>query len=254
MRTLLFTLLLFITSTFLASSQSKTDTIYLNKNFDKTSKKRAVYYRCISEDSQLFHTKTYKITGKVIASNTFVGELTESGTYMDKKFLTPHGLVTKYYSNGKAKHEVMYVKGWISGVVKSYYDNGNIKRLETYKNDSLLGGKYYTIDGRDTTLLPYNQAPTYKYGLDALKKYIYTRMRYPVEMQQRLVQGVAYLGVTITPKGRIDSVKYLSVIDDSFNAEANRLIMLTDGDWIPGISEGEVTTMAVVVPIVFQLK
>jgi periplasmic protein TonB len=233
------------TSIFLANAQVKVDTIYLKANFKKTSKKKAEFVRCVSQDSaKFFLVVDYKKTG----------ELYEIGRYADSKFTIPHGKLIRYNSNGKILRELSYDQGRLSGVIKTYYDNGNIKRLENYSNEVLQQGKYYTQDGRDTTLAPFLRLPEYKEGMAALKKHIYDRLNYPFEMRQRSVEGTVILGFVVTARGRIESVKYLRSPNEPFSQEAFRLIMTTDGNWKPGLYDGEPADLAISLPIVFKLE
>src|ERR1035437_4064625 len=56
----------------------------------------------------------------------------------------------QYYSNGQLKYEKNYFNNKLHGVFKGYFDNGNIRRVDYYKNESLLNGKCYTKNGVDT--------------------------------------------------------------------------------------------------------
>ena len=242
MRTLLITIAI-VCASLIVHSQTKVDTVYLNAKFSKTSKKKAEFYCCVTKDTlNFFLVKQYKTSGVIC----------ETGRYADKKLQIPHGLKTTYYPNGKVKNEVMYDKGRISGVVKSFYENGNIKRIENYNSDVLNAGKYYTINGLDTTLMPYLQMPRYKNGMASMYQLIDNKKSIPIEAQQRRLDGVAYVGFVVNAKGRLENVVVVQSTHAMFNSEAVRLVSMTDGDWIPGIKDGEIVSMAVTIPLTFK--
>ncbi|HEY4784769.1 MAG TPA: TonB family protein [Bacteroidales bacterium] len=242
---LLVLLFLFVNLTPLFS-QKIIDTVYLNKNFEKTKKPRAVYYRCISKDttSGLFRIMEYQRSGEMI----------RMGLYKEKSAQTAEGMVTRFYPNGKIKHEAIYVNGKLNGLVKSYYNNGNVMREEKYANNQLVSGKYYTMTGKDTTLLPYFRFPNFKEGNAELEKFLQEKIIYPSDALRRGLEGTVVVGFLVQKNGYINQTGVLSTPDEIFNKEAVRLIELTKYKWNPGIDEGEYADMAISYPIIFKIK
>ena len=244
MRSIIAMFLLFSTAQLF--SQKSIDTVYLNKNFDKVRKSKAVFYRCLSKNlnSGLYRTMDYKLSG----------ELVKMGTYKDKEAHIANGMVTKFYPNGLVKHETNYIDGKLKGVVKSYYNNGNPMREEKYDNDKLISGKYFTYDGRDTLLSPYFQYPSFEGGDIELQKFIRDNILYPNEAAGRGLEGTVLVGLLIMKDGLLVKIGILSSTNDIFNKEAIRVIKLTSHKWIPGFDEGKPADMAISVPMAFTSK
>lgn len=61
---------------------------------------------------------------------------------------TIHGIIKRFYRNGKVKEERPYIMGYLEGVRRGYYENGEIEYEISYKNNNLHGlSAHYTEDG-----------------------------------------------------------------------------------------------------------
>jgi TonB family protein len=176
------------------------------------------------------------------------------GVYKDKAARIPIGVVSKFYPNGTVKHEVNYKDGKLTGVVKSYYNNGQTMRLEQYDNYQLISGKYFTPEGKDTTLTPYFRYPSYKEGDVELQKFLQHYKIYPLDALRRGLEGTAMVGLLVQKDGYIGKIGIVSSSNEFFNKEALRVIELTRHNWIPGIDEGEPADIAISVPVVFSIN
>jgi TonB family protein len=229
----------------LCYSQYETDTTYLNSKLNKTKKSRAVYFRVSFLDlGGVYHSKIYTINNIPYSF----------GTYLDSRFLVPHGNVVKFYANGTPKDTATYISGALNGMVKSYYESGKIKRFERYYKDSLVGGLYYKPDGSDTIYPSYMSLPKYKDGFSELNRFIQRNLNYPRDAARKGIQGIVYVGFIVNKEGTVSSVKVIRSPDPSLDIEAQRIINLTSRNWLPGYAEGEPTDMGVTVPVYFLLQ
>lgn len=242
----LIVIVFFLFNTAILFAQRDIDTVYLNNNFEKIRKSKAVYYRCIAKDSatNLYRIMDYRKTG----------ELYRMGRYKDKAAANPSGIVTIFYQNGRIKHEAAYVDGALAGIVKSFYNNGGLMRVEKYDNYKLITGKYFTSDGKDTILTPYYQYPSFKAGDAELKKFIGDNMIYPIEAEVRGLEGIVRVGLLVNKDGTIEKIGVLSSTNDIFNKAAVKVIELTRHKWNAGFDEGEPADIAISVPVVFKIK
>lgn len=53
-----------------------------------------------------------------------------------------HGTSTVYYSNGQLKSKINFYKNLYNGDYEEYYSNGQLKKVEIYKNDTIVDGIY----------------------------------------------------------------------------------------------------------------
>ena len=227
-------------------SQKSMDTVYLNRDFKKAKKAKAIYYRCISKDTTSW---LYRISDYLKS-----GELIKMGLYQEKTALTPQGMVTSFYTDGKIKHEAVYVNGKLDGLVISYYPNGKVMREEKYAKNQLVTGKYYTPTGKDTTLQPFFGLPVYKGGNEELQKFLESKIIYPNDAMRRGLEGTVVVGFLVNKKGYIERITILSTPDEIFNREAARVIELTNYKWMPGYDGGKPADMAISFPVVFRIK
>ena len=79
----------------------------------------------------------------------------EEGNYIDNQ---KDGLWKSYFSDGKIKHEITYIKGAAKGYAKMYYSNGNIREEGTWNESCWTGDyRYYYPNGQIAYEWRYNQ-------------------------------------------------------------------------------------------------
>lgn len=120
----LYFLLIFLP--FCVSVSAQTGKTYFDKDWKKTSKKGAVYYRVIKPKAGMFRVNVFFIDGKPQFTGT-------SKTKTDP--LVWEGKCTWYAENGKVTQEASYMNGKQDGPYMGYYSDGTRKNEGTYKND-----------------------------------------------------------------------------------------------------------------------
>jgi antitoxin component YwqK of YwqJK toxin-antitoxin module len=102
--------------------------VFFDKNWEKTSEKKASYYRIIKNANNQFQVEDYyKETNQIQMS----------GTYNSSKLTnnSREGVFVYYFSNGKKSSEGSYKNGKAQGLWKSWYKNGQLKSEINYEED-----------------------------------------------------------------------------------------------------------------------
>jgi TonB family protein len=162
------------------------------------------------------------------------------------------GIHKFYYSNGNIKSIVNIQKGLFHGSIKTYYKTGELKRDDVFENDSLISGKCYTRDGKDTTYYPYQVKASFPGGTKELMKFISKNVQYPEVALENGIQGSVFIRFIVDKFGCIEQTKIIKSPHWSFNIAAKRVIKAMP-PWIPGYIDGEIVEMVMTAPIKFKL-
>lgn len=95
--------------------------------------------------------------------------------------------------------------------------------------------------------------PKFPGGEEAMQKYIYDNLKYPVVAQESGVQGRVTLRFVVTKDGSISDVQVVRGIDPSCDREALRVVKSMPR-WLPGQQNGKNVPVYFTLPIVFKLK
>ena len=112
------------------------------------------------------------------------------------------------------------------------------------KKNVLPPDKIYTV---------VEKQPVFPGGFDALIKYLGSEVKYPVEAQEKGIQGRVVTSFIVRKDGTIDSIKVMRGIDPMLDAEAMRVVKAMP-KWKPAEHEGEKVSVRYVLPIQFKLQ
>ena len=90
-------------------------------------------------------------------------------------------------------------------------------------------------------------------GNDAYMKYLAENVRYPVIAQENGIQGLVVARYRILSTGKADFIDIVEGVDPSLDKEVQRIIEQMP-DWTPTTIDGEATTSARSLPVVFRLQ
>ncbi len=96
-------------------------------------------------------------------------------------------------------------------------------------------------------------APEFPGGIKALMKFLSDNVRYPVEAQEKGVQGRVICRFVVKKDGSTSNVEVLRGVDPSLDAEAIRVIESMPA-WKPGTQKGEAVNVHFTIPIQFSLS
>jgi antitoxin component YwqK of YwqJK toxin-antitoxin module len=109
---------------FLTISANAQETIWLNKNLNKTIQTEAVYYKLGNATDGAV---SFFYMNKTIYRKVFFSDGNLNGKFLE------------YYNSGELKEIGRYEKGLREGVWKTYYKSGKIKERGKYKNGDKVG-------------------------------------------------------------------------------------------------------------------
>ena len=94
--------------------------------------------------------------------------------------------------------------------------------------------------------------PEFPGGMGALMKLIGDSIRYPVEAQQKGIQGRVICNFVVMKDGSISDPQVVRGVDPLLDAEALRVLKLMP-DWKPGKQRGQAVNVRFTLPVVFRL-
>ena len=95
--------------------------------------------------------------------------------------------------------------------------------------------------------------PEFPGGMGALMKLIGDSIRYPVEAQQKGIQGRVICNFVVMKDGSISDLQIVRGVDPLLDAEALRVLGLMP-DWKPGTQRGQAVNVRFTLPVVFSLQ
>lgn len=95
--------------------------------------------------------------------------------------------------------------------------------------------------------------PEFPGGMGALMKFISDTIRYPVEAQQKGIQGRVICNFVVMKDGSISDLQVVRGVDPLLDAEALRVLKLMP-DWKPGKQRGQAVNVRFILPVVFRLS
>jgi TonB family protein len=95
--------------------------------------------------------------------------------------------------------------------------------------------------------------PEFPGGDEALNKFLSDSVRYPVEAQQKGIQGRVICNFIVMKDGSISDVQVVDGVDPLLDAEAVRVLKLMP-NWKPGTHKGQAVNVRYTLPVVFRLQ
>lgn len=222
------------------------DTIYYDYNWSKLKTiDRAHYYAIINRDQA--------DTNRVKQNVYFIsGQLKSELTYSDfsKSLLEKF---REWYQSGQIRKEFYLKNGKYDGDFLTYWENGKPKRVDVFKNDSLISGKCFNAGGQEVMYYKYNISAEFPLGQEALLYFISGNLKYPEEMRKKGIEGRVHVRFRVEKDGRITNVEILRGVSPMLDAEALRVVRLMPY-WNPCLIDGEAESTTFTIPIVFKLS
>ncbi|MBN2213414.1 MAG: TonB family protein [Bacteroidales bacterium] len=274
-------------------SQISGDTIYFDHNWDQTTNDKASYYRIISVDTSriLFLVKDYYLSGQLQMEGAYrsinpdkkIGEFSywyENGQKHIQCYFKNgnlHGRYYEWHENGILKNGKKFEEGKLNGVEKvwtdkgiiqksiqykngvrhgpfiTYYGNGRPIRKDIYRNDSIIRGRCFTSQGRDTTYFEYFIMPRFKGGIEGFKRFILEKLNYPETAIVNDEEGTVKVRFTVGRDGCIKGISLIKEDKEYFNEEVIQAVA-SSPKWIPGKRDGKLVDVTITIPVKFRLK
>jgi TonB family protein len=244
MRLLLIIIVAFIPV--LCFGQQKTERVYFDGNRQMTDSSNAKFIK------ETIYYDTALGNGKIIeydSNNKIISEI----EYSNIKKSTRNGLAIEYHDNGAIKSKVMYLDGELDGECFTFYDDGKIRRYDIFKNNELVSGSCFSLDGEEIPHFPYLQDPVYIGGNQAFFKFLQDNVVYPRKARRKGIEGQVVVAVIIDRQGKVRIPRIAKSVHKLLDDEALRAVNKL-GDWSPGLVDGYPIDLKISIPVVFRLK
>lgn len=107
------------------------------------------------------------------------------------------------------------------------------------------------IEGQVFTVV--ETMPEFPGGQSALLDFLAKSIKYPIEAQEKGLQGRVTCSFVVTKEGKIVNAEVMRGVDPSLDAEALRVINSMP-DWTPGKQKGEPVNVKYTVPVTYRLQ
>lgn len=108
--------------------------------------------------------------------------------------------------------------------------------------------------GNQELYYEFAEVPAYfKFGEDSLNRFLGANIKYPELARKALIQGRVMLSFIIEKDGAVSDIQVTEGVHVALNTEAVRVLMLTDGMWIPARIDESPVRCAFLLPVKFAI-
>jgi TonB family protein len=213
------------------------------------------FHKLLNETGASYYRLSDTINNEIIETTYWINDsIYEITHYTTSSYRLRHGKNYQYYKSGKLKYDIDFSNNKINGTLKGYFENGNIRRIDNYKNDSLIEGKCYTKDGLDTAYYVYLKNASYKgQNLEGFRRFVSSKLKYPRLAIENNIQGKVLIEFDVNSKGEIVDIFIVESPDDLLSQAAIKALNQSDL-WEPCIGEGKKARQKFTMPLYFSLQ
>lgn len=198
----------------------------------------------INNDTNYITEKFYSSEGKIKREISY---------YVDYKEKKMHGARKEWYQNGQIRFDIKYDKGYPNGKFLTYWENGMLKREDIYENGTMLSGKCLDSTGKEVKHFEFEVSPEFPNGLNALYQFLAKKLNYPINARENGIQGTVYVSFYVEKIGDISNIKIQSGVTKELDDEAIRVVKMMPY-WKPGMIDGEIERVKLVLPLSFRVN
>jgi len=110
-----------------------------------------------------------------------------------------------------------------------------------------------SLDSKEEIFFIVEEMPEFPGGETALRQFIANSVKYPVDAQEKGIQGKVYVTFVVSKNGSIADAKIARGVSASLDAEALRVVNALPL-WKPGKQRGQTVNVSYTVPINFKLQ
>jgi len=165
-----------------------------------------------------------------------------------------------FYENGRIKqkgHTKTVLPLYLEGQISKYYKSGNIRSIEDYKDNQMIGNKNWLENGErylDNIFNSVDIYPEYPGGINAFLKYIANNLKYPKSEKYKGIQGQVFISFVIDEQGNIASPYVVRGVNKNLDQAALEVIKSSSIKWSPGILDGNNVKVGYNIPIKFTIE
>lgn len=239
------TIVLFIV--FCSINSFAQDTVWFDKQFRRVDKRLADSFeaRKWQPDSACFEISEFSLKKGIQLKYQVVDTLGK----------VKNGYYVSYFEDGTKSYQMNYRENKKEGTLYGYWPNGLIRRVDIYRQDSLISGTCYGQKGQDTAYFPYMIYPKFKNGkIEEFTAFLQQNLKYPAKARRKGIEGKIYVNLVVEKDGSLSNVVVQNKGNSMLENEALRVVKLSSGQWQAAIMEGEKVRMLYTVPINFKLQ
>lgn len=241
------------------SQKDRRDTIWFDKNWEKTEKMQAVFYRVYEEAGNL----------RYIVYDRFLNGMLQMKAEAYKIYpLLKDGLALYYDEDGNVTRKTNYKDNIKNGTEVIYFDAGMDSTVNNHiKNDkggystecirksprdmqgSMVGNPYPLAEAYTVV----ENMPEYPGGLSALMNYLQENLKYPSVARKKGWDGKVYVKFVVDIDGSIRNVEVIRSSGTAMLDEEAIRVVTTFQKWKPGVQDGKPVPVYFNLPINFHL-
>jgi protein TonB len=97
------------------------------------------------------------------------------------------------------------------------------------------------------------EQPIFQDGISSLIKFVAEQTKYPVQAQERNIEGTVYIRFVVTKTGDVSDARVLRGVDPLLDDEALRVVRIIP-KWTPGKNNGNPVSVYFIIPVKFKLQ
>lgn len=158
----------------------------------------------------------------------------------------------------KEPSPVIFIDGKVSKGDLSSVDPKDIVAIDVVKNDpaypqgKIMVTTVKASDGAKRPALAADELAEYKGGFKALASFLSENIKYPEEAAKAGIEGRVIISFTINTDGSLSDLKIMKGVNEELDREAERVVKLTSGQWIPATTDGQPVATRLTLPVQFK--
>ena len=225
--------------------------IFFDKKWKETiDSVGAEYYRIVNKTKDGLNHNIYNV------EDFYKNDAIQmQGTFQDEDLKVKNGLFVWFYKNGNKQTVALYNGNKKNGELQKFYENGALKRVEIYKDDSIISGKCFTISGQDTCYFPWDSNAKFRKTkeFNAFRDFVNSKVKYPEELAKDGIEGRVEIQFCINTLGEQCDISVLESPHPLFTKAAIKAVTSHE-KWEPAIKEGRKVKQKFTIPITFKLQ
>ncbi len=224
---------------------------YYDLNWDEVEKEKAVYYSTEdlipSQPPLISVTEYFMETGAKQSIIHYVAAAHNAG----KKIKQGRRMI--WNKEGQLVLRENYENNKLTDSLISYYASGNIKRVELYKEDEMLGGYVFAEDGTQLPYYPFEEMPQFPGGDEAMFQFINRKIKFPRKAFRAKAFGTQIATFVVGADGVVRDIEIKESLHPDIDLEVIRVLSLMP-PWQPGRQDGKPVPVRYNIPINFGYK
>ena len=231
--------ILFFLISYVVTSQ---DTIYFDKELNKTTSDKLAYFYKVSSQSNnnILVERRYFKNGQIRNESFYLIDQD------DKKIA--NGINKIWYDTGELHLEINYKLGNKNGMFLSYWKNGQLKRKDIYKNGKLKGGECWDEMGNNVKYYDFEIRARFPGGETKFTQYIIRNFKYPEFSKRYKIGGKMVIDFKVDKTGKLSNIKIVENINLEIDEELLRVLKYSP-KWSPAFQDGEAKVISFRIPI-----